>query len=343
MALVAILVALPDGHRSAEAQGVGRATWTPASSTTTTVASRFLVDDDAIVYRTDAVWDQAQADGLARYLADGLRYTHEINDRSGRLDATGYWATNHPDPAYDRDDDDGDGRWEEAEITTGLRPPEVGRVYSSLVQFSRWHGKRSKGACDWAWDRRLGEAEVLSQLSRSLLGEWQAERYTLTYQSLPYERVGTRPAVPGTATPARCREARPGPSQSGVVVTFGRPMAWSELMALPSLGAGRWTAFEAIGSGEGDELVWTCGGPVRVELELAPCRDLGVAAEGIVAAAGYFDGAGLDELRGTQTVARVAALQDTVTDLLFQVGAVGVERPGLSVNDAWWELHPAGR
>ena len=64
-------------------------------------------------------WARAQRRGLERYLETGLRYTHEINDRSGRLSATGYWATNHPDPAFDRDDDDGDGRWEEAEITVG--------------------------------------------------------------------------------------------------------------------------------------------------------------------------------------------------------------------------------
>jgi hypothetical protein len=32
-----------------------------------------------------------------------------------------------------------------------------------------------------------------------------------------------------------------------------------------------------------------------------------------------------------------------VTGLLFDVGGFGVVRPGLTVNDAWWEVSPAGR
>ena len=42
------------------------------------------------------------------------------------------------------------------------------------------------------------------QLSRELLGEWQAERYTLDYDVIAYPRVGTRPAgeARGAGTPA---------------------------------------------------------------------------------------------------------------------------------------------
>lgn len=342
MVSLALIAAMGDPG-TVFAQGVGRATWTPATSITTAAPSSFLLADDSILFRTDVVWDQSQADGLARYVRDGLRYTHEVNDRTGRLSATGYWATNLPDPAYDRDDDDGDGRWEEAEIIAGSQPPRAGQVYSSLVQFSRWHGKRLKGTCAWAWDRRMGNAEILSQLSRSLLGEWQAERYTLTYETLEYPRVGTRPALPDGVTPARCQDPRPGPSQSGVVVTFAAPLAWSEFVALPSGGSGRWTAFEAIGSGDRDDLTWTCGGPISDDLELRLCRDMGVAPDGVVAAVGYFDAAALGELRSAPTVARVAGLQDAVTGLLFDVGGFGVERPGFTVNDSYWEFFISGQ
>ena len=302
-----------------------------------------LVADDALVFRTDATWDREQADGLSSYQGQGLRYTHEVNDRSGRLSATGYWATNHPDPAYDRDDDDGDGRWEEAEITAGSRRPDAGQVYTSLVQFSRWHGKRQKGVCEWAWDRRMGQAEILSQLSRELFGEWQAERFTLTYDTEPYPRIDARPLLDAAVTRATCGDARPGPSQAGVVVTFAQPLAWTEFLALPVAGEGRWTAFEAVGSSGQDALTWTCGGPVSAELELRPCRDLGIRPDGVVAAVGYFDGDAQAELRGSDRVARVAELQDAVTGLLFDVGGFGVERPGLTVNDAWWEISPTGR
>jgi hypothetical protein len=341
-AISTVLLAFPVRSPVVMAQGVGEASWTPLTSATSTQPSGLLVPDDSIIFVTEATWDRTQADGLARYLEQGLRYTHEVNDRAGRLSATGYWATNHPDPAYDRDDDDGDGRWEEAEIIAGPQPPEASQVYTALLQFSRWHGK-SQGGCEWAWDRRLGQAEVLSQLSRELLGEWQAERFTLTYQTVPYPRVGERPAIPEGSPKARCGDPRPGPSQRGVVVTFAGPLDWVDFVAGPSVGEGRWTAFEAIGSSGRDALAWTCGGPVSAELGLGPCREMGVTPDGVAAAVGYFDDAALAELRGAPSVARVDELQDTVTGLLFDVGGFGVERPGLTVNDHYWELSIAGR
>lgn len=331
-----LIIGLGGAHRVL-AQGVGEASWTPADSTTTASPSRFLSPADSITYRTDAVWDRAQSDGLQRYLGDGLRYTHEVNDRSGRLSATGYWASNHPDPSYDRDDDDGDGRWEEAEITAGSTPPTPGQTYTAMVQFSRWHAKRQRRTCEWAWDRRLGQAEVLSQLSRRLLGEWQAERFTLTYDAKAYLRVGTRPELPPDSPRARCREARAGDGQDGFVVTFSQPLSWADFRSLPGTGRARWTAFEAIGSSATDDLTWTCGGPVSTALGLAPCRAMGVKTQGVVAAVGYFDGTAADDLRADSAVANVDALRDSITGLLFEVGGFGVERPGLTVDDRYWE------
>jgi hypothetical protein len=322
------------------ALGVGDATWTPSRSETTVEPSRFLAPDDSLTFRTEATWDEEQVAGLEPYLDSGLRYTHELNDRSGRLSATGYWATNHPDPAFDRDDDDGDGRWEEAEIIAGTRPPEAGRAYTSAVQMSRWHAKRSAGECRWVWDRRQGDAEVLSQLSRDLLGEWQAERYTLSYGASGFPRVEARDPALDAALTARCRDERARPGQSGVTVTFEQPLAWPELLALPGAGSGRWTAFEAIGSGSSDDLPWTCGGPVSAVLALRPCRSLGVRPEGVVAAIGYFDAEALAALRAASLVARVTDLRDALTGILFDVGGFGVEAPGLTINDAWWELDP---
>jgi hypothetical protein len=332
----------------AAAQGVGDASWTPVTSTTTVLPGRLIVADDALVFQTDAVWDREQVDGLARYMAQGLRYTHEVNDRSGRLSATGYWVTNLPDPAYDRDDDDGDGRWEEAEITAGAlppssRPPDAGQRYVTAIQFSRWHGKRERGACVWAWDRRMGEAEILSQLSREFLGEWQAERFTLTYAREAFPRVGERPELDEEPLRAACGDARPGPSQAGLVVTFSQPLTWSDFLGLPAQGAGRWTAFEAVGGSAQDALTWTCGGPVSAELDLRPCRDMGMEPRGVVAAVGYFDADAQRALRESPLVARSSELQDAVTGLLFDVGGFGVERPGLTVNDAWWDVSGTSR
>lgn len=320
------------------AQGVGDASWTPATSTTSASSSRFITPDDSIIYRTDATWNKEQADGLARYLDGGLRYTHEVNDRSNRLNATGYWASNYPDPAYDRDDDDGDGRWEEAEVISGSVRPSPGKQYTSLVQFSRWHGKRAKGECDWAWDRRQGSVEVLSQLSRNLLGEWQAERFTLTYDSLSYPRVGPRPSTTEDLPRARCNDLQARGGREGIVVTFNEPMAWSDFLAAHGSGETRWTAFEAIGSVAGDALSWTCGGPVMRELALGPCAELGVDTDGVTAAVGYLDGEARRGLSENPSVARVDGLRDSITGLLFDVGGFGVERPGLTVNDRYWDL-----
>jgi hypothetical protein len=320
------------------ATGLGGATWTPSESTTTTRDSRFMLPADSVTYRTDAVWDRAQARGLGGYLDSGVRYTHEVNDRSGRLSATGFWATNHPDPAYDRDDDEEDRRWEEAEVIAGPYAPEPGRTYTTLVQFSRWHGKRVKGSCQWAWDRRRGTTDVLSQLSRNLLGEWQAERYTLSYETLDYPRVGTQPELPADVPRARCRDADPGANQRGFVVTFSRPLGWSEMTGLISVGSAKWTAFEAIGSTAQDDLTWTCGGPFDDQLRVAPCKSLGVAIDGVTAAVGYLDDLAADQLREHPDVAEVERLRDPLTGLLYEVGGLGVVRPGLSINDRYWEL-----
>jgi hypothetical protein len=321
-----------------EAAGVGGATWTPSESTTSAQPGRFLVEGDAIDYRTEASWDREQARGLEGYLTTGLRYTHEVNDRSGRLSATGYWATNYPDPAYDRDDDDADGRWEEAEIIAGRKFPEVGRTYVATVQFSRWHGKRSGGACDWAWDRRMGHSEILSQLSRELLGEWQAERYTLTYETKPYARVGQRPPLPAGVATARCRDQRPSVNQEGKVVTFSRPISWAVLADLITVGSGKWTAFEAMGSSQDDDLLWTCGGPVDDAVRLSQCRAMGIRPHGITAAVGYFDSVATAQLRDHPAVIAIDTLRDSLTGLLFEVGGFGVEPPGLTINDRYWEL-----
>jgi hypothetical protein len=334
----ATLLGLPGGTLPTTAQGVGQASWTPSQSTTTSERSRFLTSGDSIIYRTDVTWDRQQADGLAGYIDAGLRYTHEVNDRSGRLSATGFWATNHPDPAYDRDDDDGDGRWEEAEITAGATRPTPGQRYTEIVQFSRWHAKRQKGACDWTWDRRRGTTEVLSQLSRELLGEWQAERYTLTYERLEFPRAGKRPRLPKEIPDARCRDVDAGPGQSGFVVTFAEPLAWDAFVGLPGAGRAKWTAFEAIGSSRLDGSTWTCGGPVTPEARTRPCKALGVEIDGVTAAVGYLDDEALARLDGHRQVVEIEELQDALTGLLYEIGGLGVERPGLTIDDRYWDL-----
>jgi hypothetical protein len=107
---------------------------------------------------------------------------------------------------------------------------------------------------------------------------------------------------------------------------------------LITAGSAKWTAFEAIGSHPLDELVWTCGGPFDDAQRLAPCGRFGLEVEGITAAVGYLDGNTADQLRAHGDVVAVDGLRDSLTSLLFEVGGFGVERPGLTVDDRYWEL-----
>ena len=107
---------------------------------------------------------------------------------------------------------------------------------------------------------------------------------------------------------------------------------------LISAGSAKWTAFEAIGSSADDDRTWTCGGPFDQELRMGPCQRLGVEVEGLTAMAGYVDDAALEQLRASPDVVAVDQLRDSLTGLLFDVGGFGIERPGLTVNDRYWEL-----
>jgi hypothetical protein len=110
------------------------------------------------------------------------------------------------------------------------------------------------------------------------------------------------------------------------------------MTGLVSAGSAKWTAFEAIASHPQDDLVWTCGGPFDDELRLGPCRTLEVEPRGVSAAVGYLDPVAADQLRRSDDVVAVEPLRDSLTGLLFSIGGLGVERPGLTVDDRYWEL-----
>ncbi len=65
---------------------------------------------------------------------------------------------------------------------------------------------------------------------------------------------------------------------------------------------------------------------------------MGVRPHGVTAAVGYFDQLAEGQLRESAAVVAVDPLQDSLTGLLLDVGGFGVEPPGLTVNDRYWEL-----
>lgn len=227
--------------------GLGGATWAPAEAQPRLVRSGVRVMGDAWYVFVTFRWDEAGLRALRRYTADGLRYTQEVNDLTGRLSATGFWMSDLPGARFDRDDDEGDGRWEEAEVTSA--DPARLRAetdYTVGIQLSRWWEDCSSDPCRLRWSFRSGRVALLSQLSRFFLGEWQAVRYTLPWAVLrsPSEprpaRSPARPAVGETSirfagfgpsgAPAVC--AGPAGSPDPVAICQALGLAWHHPVAV---------------------------------------------------------------------------------------------------------------
>lgn len=168
--------------------GVGGATWTPMVVSLTVTPSGWRERYDSVYVFLRLAWSRKTARALRGYEARGLRYTQELNDLRSRMSATGFWMSDLPGAAFDADDDDEDGIWEELEVTvTDPDAIEPGRVYTIGFQLSRW--SRACDSCEWTWNRRGTDLWALSQLSRYFFGEWQAERWTPPYASVTIPRM----------------------------------------------------------------------------------------------------------------------------------------------------------
>lgn len=106
----------------------------------------------------------------------GLRFTHDARDISSNLNATGSTWTELPSPYYDKDDDNGDGKWEEAEVTAEASSfPTAGVWYGSVLYHMRWWQPCSW--C-WEWDSGGGRIQQAEQLSEQLW--WTADKWDCT-------------------------------------------------------------------------------------------------------------------------------------------------------------------
>lgn len=139
--------------------------------------------NDSIRAQIYPLWDQTHRNGVQNYVAQGYRYTQEVRDLSGNLNATGRYVTTFPNPVYDRDNDyTYDWRFEEAEITANYAPfPSANGQYRNGLEFSHWFSNCSpRTSCYWDWDADGGTVGHLSQISSysSGTGEWNAVYYT---------------------------------------------------------------------------------------------------------------------------------------------------------------------
>jgi len=117
---------------------------------------------------------------------------------SARSDTRGTdWVSNFPDPIFDRDDDDADYRYEEAEVTADSTTfPTAGTTYYFDVRWSRW---RTIPRCCNVYDPDSGRIGHASQISwrPCITFEWDTYRNDGPYAYTNYPYV----AGPVTAAP----------------------------------------------------------------------------------------------------------------------------------------------
>lgn len=188
------------------------ASYTPYSWTLGRVTSTWVETNDSYINYIYPWWDAAHRQGIQNYAVQGYRYTQEMRDQynlADNLHATGWYTTNFPSPVYDRDDDNGNGKWEETEITANYAAfPVTGATYTVGIQYSRNHWVF---CCYYAWDPDGGSMSHSSQISQYYAGEWQTYRYTLpyAYHSYPYDAEGAAPVGPEAPAPMADRAVTP--------------------------------------------------------------------------------------------------------------------------------------
>lgn len=146
-------------------------------------------------------WTSTEANNL-RSTASGynVRYTQDMRDGNDNVHADGYWTSNFPSPAFDRENDAGfpvtETKHEEAEVTaTSSSFPTAGTTYYFSARYSHWWGSDPCGPNGDNGGGNIGHNEHMSQYS---FGEWNT--YNFAYSgtknvSYPYVCVvGSCPA-----------------------------------------------------------------------------------------------------------------------------------------------------
>ncbi len=151
---------------------------------------------DVVSVRTTMNWDATQAVNVKNYSSDGAYYTHDITDMSDRLNGWCLW-TNFPNPYYDWDDDDNDGKWDETEVVArDTAFPNANQYYSVNSYFTRWHWActwNGEWSCNWVYESGSGNVAITPAVSR-----WQGwpeyEYQTVRYDGDPvFASYGNNP------------------------------------------------------------------------------------------------------------------------------------------------------
>ena len=122
------------------------------------------------VFGVNMYWNQSGRNGVQSYVSGGRRYSHDMTDLNDNLSATGTYSTNFPSPYIDFDDDDGNGEWEEAEVTVENSSfPTVGTRYYIQFWFSWAGGSTASG--------NLAYTPAISEQLWYTSDKWDTYRY----------------------------------------------------------------------------------------------------------------------------------------------------------------------
>jgi hypothetical protein len=121
-------------------------------------------DDTCGAYVSSLYWNSTRTTGLRHMLSEYNDYfTHDARDNSNNLNAVGAYST-LPLPYFDADDDNGDRKWEEGEVTSERQAfPTANASYYSRIHLMRWW--RSCPSCSYQWDGGAGSITQVAQLS----------------------------------------------------------------------------------------------------------------------------------------------------------------------------------
>lgn len=131
---------------------------------------------DTIEAWSSALWSTTRASNLHHDADEGRRFTMNADDLNNNLNATGQSSTNYWDPSYDKDDDNADLKYEEAEITAqGIDFPVANNWYYANLRFS--HSYYAFG--EWRYDSGGGTVQFDESLSEQLW--WTGDLWDTTY------------------------------------------------------------------------------------------------------------------------------------------------------------------
>lgn len=112
------------------------------------------------------VGSSTSASNMRHEATHGYRFTHDVKDLNGNVNATGRFITQLPSPYYDRDPGGTSGRSNEGEITSESSSfPTANQSYASFIEFSHWYQTVGSSGVQWIWDSGGGSVTQTAQIS----------------------------------------------------------------------------------------------------------------------------------------------------------------------------------